>query len=109
MASRKYPLDTNKATWENPTVDVYPLGVKEKILWENPETGATIIMIKYPEGVVGRNHTHTKSNEAGYYLQGEVEGQNVTGLFGVNPKGVEHGKARFTKETTVILSYDGPR
>ncbi len=115
MSRRTYPIDTAKIAWANPTVSHYPAGVKEKILWENPETGAIIALIRYPAGSRGIPHTHPKANEAGYAFEGEVADQkgnrvSYTGLFSVTPKGVEHsGGVTFTKDTIILLSWDGPR
>ena len=115
MSERTYPINTDEIEWTDPTVSgYYPAGVKEKILWENPETGAVIALIKYPAGSIAIAHTHPKANESSYYLDGELIYQGnpmpVKGWFGVNPKGVEHGGGtNFTKDTIVLLSWDGPR
>jgi quercetin dioxygenase-like cupin family protein len=115
MSEQTYPIKTDEVEWTDPTVSFYPAGVKEKILWENPETGAIIALIKYPAGSMGIAHTHPEANEAGYALEGEVEDQDgnrisYKGLFSVNPKGVEHsGGVKFTKDSVILLSWDGPR
>lgn len=115
MSEQRYPLNTNEVEWTDPTVDYYPAGVKEKILWENPDTGAIIALIKYPAGSTTIAHTHTEANEAVYGLTGEVEDQegnrvSYTGIFGVAPKGVEHSRGgKFTQDTVLLISWDGPR
>jgi len=55
MSERTYPLNTNQVEWADPTVSYYPSGVKEKILWQNTETGAIIALIKYPAGFISKN------------------------------------------------------
>jgi quercetin dioxygenase-like cupin family protein len=119
MRERTYPLNTDEVEWTDPIVSCYPEGVKEKILWENPDTGAITALIKYPAGSGSITHTHPEANETGYVLEGEGEDQDgnripMKGIFVFTPKGVEHSGGegvygKYSKDTVILLSWDGPR
>ena len=100
----------------------YITDVKYHVLWENPETGATLVLIKIPKGSVWEfPHSHPRSNQMGVSLSGKTVnedgstvswGENNYGFF-YNPKGPVHGPRKGSKrkviEDWVILQYfDGP-
>jgi quercetin dioxygenase-like cupin family protein len=99
--------------WEAPTRGYYLTDVKQKTLWVDEGTGATLALVKFPPGVADRLHTHPKANQIIYGLSGEintpsgrvvVEGSSVN----VTPRGEVHGRGDFLKESIVLFYWDGP-
>lgn len=88
-------------------------GLWEKMLWRNEESGASIALIRFEQGVgIPERHVHA-SNQFMYCLSGAYEytdsGLVLTpGLFYCNPKGNPHGPAVAREETIVLEIYDGP-
>jgi quercetin dioxygenase-like cupin family protein len=100
--------------WEDPPRGYYLADVKQKLLWKDEETGATWAMIKFPEGIADKRHTHPEANQYSFFLRGEVErgDNNVIELNGkvasIQEKGNPHGRTNFTKETIALFFWDGP-
>lgn len=88
-------------------------GVRVYTLWEDPETGASIALLDFPEGAgMLSRHSHA-SNQFMYCLEGEYEYLSSglvlrPGSFYWNPKGTEHGPTRAHSHTRLIEIYDGP-
>jgi quercetin dioxygenase-like cupin family protein len=100
--------------WEDPPRGYYLTKVKQKVLWEDKNTGATLALVKFPEGVADRTHSHPEANQTAIGLSGEIEmpPDKVTAPLRADmaimiPKGEKHGATRFTKEGIVLFFWDG--
>lgn len=87
--------------------------LKQYVLWEHPETGASITLLDFPEGSgINTKHSHA-SNQFMYCLEGEYEytESNIVltpGSFYMNPKDHPHGPTKAHKRSLLIEFYDGP-
>lgn len=87
--------------------------MRVNVLWEDPETGASISLLDIPEGAGAPvKHVHA-SNQFMYCLEGEfeyVESRLILrpGSFYMNPKGHPHGPTRANRRSLLIEIYDGP-
>jgi hypothetical protein len=87
--------------------------VKQKVLWEDKETGATMALVRFPVGVADKIHSHPQANQFCWALGGEwmtpdrvrIGLKDVLFFF---PKGERHGATEFTEETTFLFYWDGP-
>ena len=100
--------------WEDPPRGYYLTKVKQKVLWEDKKTGATLALVKFPEGIADKIHSHPEANQTTIGLSGEVEmapGGVITlvqpNMAMIMPKGGKHGATRFSKESMVIFFWDG--
>ena len=102
-------IQSNSVPWREKSL----MGVYEKMLWRNEETGASIALIKFDKGAgIPKPHFHS-SNQFMFCLQGKYEytstGVTLTpGCFYCNPKGNVHGPAVAHEETVIVEIYDGP-
>ena len=82
-------------------------GLEEKVLWADPDTGASVTLLKFAAGSgIDRAHTHP-SNQFMYCLSGEYldSGSDIVsrpGTFYWNPKNVVHGPTRALEETVLL-------
>lgn len=87
--------------------------LKQYVLWENPETGASITLLEFPEGSgIYTKHSHA-SNQFMYCLEGEYEYTDskivlTPGSFYMNPKDSPHGPTLAKKRSILLEIYDGP-
>jgi hypothetical protein len=101
--------------WEDAPRDVFVTDVKQKVLWHNDATGATLILLKSPasSGITDRRHFHPDANQWSFGLAGEAIDDNgkwtFLGAVGYNPKGQPHGPSRVTKDSLSFVFWDGPR
>jgi len=100
--------------WEEPPRDYYLTDVKQKTLWKDEKTGATLVLIKFPEGVADKIHSHPEANQMVIGLSGEMEMPDGT-IATLTPtsvfyfdKGEKHGASRITKECITLFFWDGP-
>lgn len=112
-SSEVYHVDSNDLEWERPLRGYYLTDVRQKVLWRDEESGATVTLIKFPVGLADKVHSHPKANQMVYGLKGETEDEmgkssSLTGSFTFTPKGVEHGATKFTKESILLFFWDGP-
>jgi quercetin dioxygenase-like cupin family protein len=88
-------------------------GLRQYVLWEHPETGASIALLDFPEGSgVPDRHTHA-SNQFMYCIDGEYEYVDSKivlrpGDFYMNPKDNPHGPTVARKRSFLLEVYDGP-
>lgn len=106
-------VDSKKLDWEDPPRGYYLTDVKQKVLWKDEKTGATMALIKFPVGVADEIHAHPEANQFIFCLEGEVEDEEgnrmpMDGHFGYTPKGVKHGASKVTKESLLLFFWDGP-
>jgi quercetin dioxygenase-like cupin family protein len=102
-------LQTGDLEW----VEKSLAGLSHKMLWRDPETEASIALVRFEKGSgIPSAHRHA-SNQFMFCLSGRYvylpTGTTLTpGSFYMNPKGVVHGPTR-AEETSVLLEvYDGP-
>ena len=55
-------LNFNEIEWEDTPRGYYLTDVKQKVLWEDPKTGATLALVKFPKGVADKIHSHPEAN-----------------------------------------------
>ena len=106
--------DIHDVKWQDIPDDVYLLPVKEKILWQNEETGAMAVLQWFPVGLVETPHYHPDGNHFIYGISGEVETpsgdiETVAGTYRYVPKGTVDVGVKFVKEGLCIAYWDGPR
>ena len=84
-----------------------------KILWENPETGASIALFRVNKGGgVPTTHVHA-SNQFMYCLKGRYrytasDIELTPGKFYWNPKDHPHGPTKAEEDCLLVEIYDGP-
>jgi 2,4'-dihydroxyacetophenone dioxygenase len=106
---REVLLQTEDLEW----VDKSLAGLSHKMLWRDPETEASIALVRFEKGSgIPTEHRHA-SNQFMFCLSGRYvylpTGTTLTkGSFYWNPKGSVHGPT-LAEETSVLLEvYDGP-
>lgn len=100
---------------DNWTVMDLAEGVRFNVLYENPETGASISIVEFEPGSgIPSRHRHA-SNQFMYCLEGEYEYLEPEpgtvlhpGSFYMNPKGNPHGPTRAHTFCRLLEIYDGP-
>ena len=106
---REVLLQTEDLEW----VEKSLAGLSHKMLWRDPETEASIALVRFEKGSgIPSEHKHA-SNQFMFCLTGRYEytGTGVVltaGSFYCNPKGHVHGPAVAREETIVLEIYDGP-
>jgi 2,4'-dihydroxyacetophenone dioxygenase len=106
---REVLLQTEDMEW----VEKSLAGLSHKMLWRDPETEASIALVRFEKGSgIPSDHKHA-SNQFMFCLSGRYvylpTGTTLTkGSFYWNPKGSVHGPT-LAEETSVLLEvYDGP-
>jgi quercetin dioxygenase-like cupin family protein len=107
-------LNFKDIEWDDTPRGYYLTEVKQKVLWEDMKTGATLALVKFPEGVADKIHSHPNANQMTIGLTGEVEMPPNGVLTKVEPnmvvtmpKGGKHGATRFTEESIILFFWDG--
>ena len=106
-------FDTKTFDWQDPPRGYYLTDVKEKVVWEDENTGAKMALIKFPVGIADKLHSHPESDQFAYGISGEVEtgdGQKISmdGQFFYFSKGETHGATKITEEAVALFYWDGP-
>ena len=106
---REVLLQTADLEW----VEKSLAGLSHKMLWRDPETEASIALVRFEKGSgIPSEHKHA-SNQFMFCLSGRYvylpTGTTLTkGSFYWNPKGCAHGPT-LAEETSILLEvYDGP-
>jgi 2,4'-dihydroxyacetophenone dioxygenase len=106
---REVLLQTEDLEW----VEKSLAGLSHKMLWRDPETEASIALVRFEKGSgIPSEHKHA-SNQFMFCLSGRYvylpTGTTLTkGSFYWNPKGCAHGPT-LAEETSILLEvYDGP-
>ncbi|MFC9692824.1 cupin domain-containing protein [Kribbella sp. NPDC056951] len=106
---RELLLQTDDLEWVEKSLD----GLSHKMLWRDPETEASIALVRFEKGSgIPSTHKHA-SNQfmfclSGRYVYVPTGVTLVKGSFYWNPKGLVHGPT-LAEETSVLLEvYDGP-
>jgi 2,4'-dihydroxyacetophenone dioxygenase len=106
---REVLLQTEDLEW----VEKSLAGLSHKMLWRDPETEASIALVRFEKGSgIPSEHKHA-SNQFMFCLSGRYvylpTGTTLTkGSFYWNPKGCAHGPT-LAEQTSILLEmYDGP-
>ena len=89
------------------------LDLRQFVLWEHPQTGASIALLDFPKGSgIPTKHSHA-SNQFMYCLEGRYEYTDSKlvlqpGSFYANPKDHPHGPTLAHERSLLIEIYDGP-
>lgn len=87
--------------------------LKQYVLWEHPETGASIALLDFPKGSgIPEKHSHA-SNQFMYCFEGHYEYTDSKlelkpGSFYGNPKDNPHGPTIAHERSILLEFYDGP-
>ena len=106
---RELLLQTEDLEW----VDKSLTGLSHKMLWRDPETEASIALVRFEKGSgIPSDHKHA-SNQFMFCLEGKYEYTATKtvltpGCFYCNPKGNVHGPTVAHEDTVVVEIYDGP-
>ncbi len=106
---REVLLQTEDLEW----VEKSLAGLSHKMLWRDPETEASIALVRFEQGSgIPSAHRHA-SNQfmfclSGRYVYLPTRTTLTKGSFYWNPKGTVHGPT-LAEETSILLEvYDGP-
>ena len=106
-------LNFNDIEWEDTPRGYYIADVKQKVLWEDPGTGATLALIKFPKGIADEIHSHT-AKQYTIGLSGEVLMPPDNKPMKLQPnmlatvdRGGKHGATEFTEESIILFFWDG--
>jgi len=105
-------LSFDEVEWKPAPRGYYLTDVQQKTLWVNKETGATIVLVKFPPGIADKLHTHPNANQIALGLSGArntpkgVIIPNGTSL-NITAKGEVHGQGDFAEETIALFYWDG--
>ena len=112
----RFAAHLDEIPWENTPRDVFLTDVKQKVFYTNPETGASLILLRSPADPRPADalHVHPDANQWSYGLEGEaVTPDGSRWLFkdnvGYIPKGTPHGGDVITKTSLCLVFWDGPR
>ena len=101
--------------WEDPPRGYYLTDVKQKVLWEDSNTGAMLALVKFPEGVADKIHSHPEATQITIPLSGEMLMPPDNKPMKLEPnmvvsatKGGKHGRSHVSKESIVLFFWDGP-
>ena len=101
--------------WEDTPRGYYLADVKQKILWQDPNTGATLALVKFPKGVADKIHSHPEATQITIGLSGGLlmppDNKSVKmepNMVVTAGKGVKHGRTDFTEESIALFFWDGP-
>ena len=108
-------LNFENIKWKDTPRGYYLSDVKQKVLWEDPKSGATLALVKFPKGVADKIHSHPEATQITIGLSGgllmppdnkpmKIEPNMVV----TAPKGGKHGATDFTEESIFLFFWDGP-
>jgi quercetin dioxygenase-like cupin family protein len=105
-------LNLEDIEWKNAPRGYYLTDVKQHTLWHDPNTGATLALMKFPKGVADEIHTH-EGTQITIGLSGELlmPPDNVKTKIKPNmvitaKSGVKHGATEFTEESIILFFWD---
>jgi quercetin dioxygenase-like cupin family protein len=101
-------IDANALPWEDRFNEKLGRNLYRKNLFEDPETGMEVRLVRYPAGVVNPRHTHPCAHGM-YVLEGTLvtqEGAYGPGHFVWFPEGLvmEHGAAADQDVVVVFIT-----
>lgn len=114
-------INGKEVEWHDTPKGWYLTDVRQHILWQNEETGARFVLMKFPKGGNHEHpHTHPHANQWAMGLLGEMEQPNGTRIkftgdafsFQFTPKGEKHGGlpdgGKFCSDCYGLFYFDGP-
>jgi len=101
-------IDTKKISWEERFNEKLGRVLFRKDLFNDPETGAEIRLVRYPSGVINPSHTHPCGHGM-YVLEGTLvthKGEFGPGTFVWFPEGevMEHGASSEGDVTVLFIT-----
>ena len=101
-------IDTQKISWEERFNEKLGRALFRKDLFNDPETGAEIRLVRYPSGVINPSHTHPCGHGM-YVLEGTLvthKGEFGPGTFVWFPEGevMEHGASSEGDVTVLFIT-----
>lgn len=102
-------VETGSEVWRDKSLP----GLAEIRLWEDPQTGASISLVRFRKGAgIPERHVHA-SNQFMFCLSGAYEYTESglllrPGTFYWNDKGHAHGPTVAREESILLEMYDGP-
>ena len=101
-------VDAPNLPWERRTIEPTGDPVFRKNLFEDPDTGMEVRLVKYPAGVINPSHTHPCAHGM-YILEGVLvtnEGRYTAGQFVWFPEGetMRHGAAAEQDVVVVFIT-----
>ena len=115
-------INGQEVEWKDAPKDQYLTDVKEHVLWQDEQTGATLALRKIPKGDIHEAvHKHPDANHWMFLFTGEVvypDGRKISVsendyFFLLAPKGEMHGGGpegtQFTQEIIGLWFFDGPQ
>ena len=111
MGIEYFAIDTNSQPWEERFNERIGKSLFRKNLFEDPDTGAEIRLVRYPRGIINPSHTHPCGHGM-YVLAGTLvthRGSYGAGTFVWFPEGdqMEHG-ASADGDVTVLFITNKP-
>ena len=108
MNSQLTAIDTNAMLWEERPNEKIGRSLYRKNLFEDPDTGMEVRLVRYPAGVVNPWHTHPCAHGM-YVLEGTLvthDGQYGPGSFVWFPEGapMQHGATASGDVTVVFIT-----
>ena len=110
-AGKLIAIDANALPWEERPNEKIGRSLYRKNLYEDPDTGMEVRLVRYPAGAVNPSHTHPCAHGM-YVLEGTLvthDGQYGPGHFVWFPEGsvMEHG-ATAVEDVTVLFITNKP-
>jgi hypothetical protein len=114
-------IDLDDIPWEELPRDIFKIGDtrvraggRQKVIYTDPKTGATMILLNAPKGVSDPRHIHLEANQWSFGIDGECVSYTGTtwqlkNSVGYYPKGMPHGGDTVIKDTLCLVFWDGPR
>ncbi|MBI1354550.1 MAG: cupin domain-containing protein [Acidobacteria bacterium] len=104
-------VDTTQMPWEDRFHELTGVTLHRKEIFQEPETGMTVRLVRYPAGFINPLHTHPCGHGM-YVLEGTLvthEGRHEPGSFVWFPEGqrMEHG-ATAEEPVTVLFITNKP-
>lgn len=103
----EFIIQTNETRWQKTPRP----GISEKVLWKDPETGASMALIRVDKGIGMPQHKHTTANQFIFCLSGSYRYSDSGILlkeesFYFNQRGHVHGPTVAEEESVFLEIFD---
>ena len=91
-------------------IETAPGAAYMKILWLSPETGRSVLLLRWLKGYVARPHKHLSGAHV-YMLSGKLQVRDtilVAGDYYYEPNGMVHDATTTLEDTEYLFILDGP-
>jgi hypothetical protein len=106
-------LHAPSVDWIIGTIEGKPSGIKRKVLWEDPATGADTRLLVVPAGFEGRGPNYHPCHEEIFCLEGDIGPDDVRlmrpGFYLHNPAYAVHGFHEHSIGGAVVLEWHDAR